>query len=238
MKNGFPGFSEEAFTFLRSLEKNNHRDWFQAHKHDYERLVRQPMVDLVHAVNGELAKFAPDYIHEPERAIYRIHRDTRFSADKTPYKTHIAAVFPKRGHQKHSCAGFYFSVSPKELEVAGGVYLPPPENLLAIRRHIAAHYGELRRILNSQRLAALMGKLQGEQLTRAPKGFPPDHPACDLIRYKQWLFYVLLEPQIALTRQLLPEILNRFRAMSPFVEFLNRPLEREKAVLTPERFLS
>lgn len=237
MKNGFPGFPEEAFSFFRSLEKNNHRDWFQVHKEAFERFVHRPMVALVHAVNQELAKFAPDYIHEPERAIYRIYRDTRFSPDKTPYKTHIAAVFPKRGHQKHSCAGFYFSVSPKELEVAGGVYLPPPENLLAIRRHIAAHSDELQQILNHRRLALLMGELQGERLTRAPKGFPANHPACDLIRYKQWLFYVLLEPRIALTSRLLPEILDRFRAMLPFAEFLNRPLERKKVIVPPEELL-
>ena len=107
----FPGFSPEALKFLRGLERNNRREWFQPRKETFETLVKAPMTQLVEAVNAELLRFAPDHITDPKKSVYRIYRDTRFSADKTPYKTHIAAIFPPRGLEKHASAGFYFHVS-------------------------------------------------------------------------------------------------------------------------------
>jgi uncharacterized protein (TIGR02453 family) len=226
MRSGYAGFPVEAMTFFRDLEKNNNREWFQARKPVYEANVRAPMEELVTAINQEMVRFAPDYMVEPRKAIYRIYRDTRFSADKTPYKTHIAAVFPRRGLEKHAGAGLYFSVSAKEIEVAGGVYMPGAEQLLAIRSHLSQHHEEFRRIIRAKTLRSLMGELQGNQLSRVPKGYRPDHPAADMVRYKQWLLYVLLEPELATTARLLAEIVKRFRAMIPFVEYLNAPLRR------------
>lgn len=232
MKAGFPGFPSEAVTFFRSLKRNNKREWFQARKHIFDEKVKAPMVELVTALNAEMTKFAPEYVTDPQKAIYRIYRDTRFSHDKTPYKTHIAAVFNRRGLEKHAAAGLYFSVSPEEIEVAGGVYMPGREQLLAIRNYLAENYEEFRRIIRRQSLRALMGELWGNQLSRAPKGFPADHPAADVLRYKQWLVYVLLDSGIATTPKLLPEVAKRFRVMVPFVEFLNSAvsqLRREPA---------
>ena len=238
MKSGFPGFSPEAMAFFRGLKKNNRREWFQARKETFEDKVKSPMVELVGALNRELARFAPGYATDPQKAIYRIYRDTRFSHDKAPYKTHIAAVFTRRGLEKHASAGLYFSVSPDEIEVAGGVYMPGPDQLLAIRNLLAASHAEFRRILQRKTLRTLMGDLWGEQLTRVPKGFSADHPAQDLLRRKQWLVYVLLDPSLATSPSLLREISRRFRAMAPFVEFLNRPLlQREKKPDSREFFL-
>ena len=221
---GFSGFPVEGMRFLRGLERNNTREWFQPRKEIFETQVKAPMVALVEAVNRGLAKFAPDYITEPAQAIYRIYRDTRFSADKTPYKTHIAASFWKRGLEKHAGGGLYFSVSHKEIEVAGGVYMPGPEQLLAIRGHIAGRAVEFRKITAKTRLVRLMETLKGDELSRVPKGFAADHPAADLIRKKQWLYYVLLDPAMATTPRILPDVLDRFRVMLPFLEFLNAPL--------------
>src|ERR1700688_4637899 len=111
----FPGFPPEALTFLRNLKRNNRREWFQPRKEIFETRVKAPMVELVEAVNAALLEFAPDHIADPSKAIYRIYRDTRFSADKTPYKTHIGAIFPRRGLGKHSSAGFYVHLSPKSV---------------------------------------------------------------------------------------------------------------------------
>jgi uncharacterized protein (TIGR02453 family) len=223
--------------FFRSLTRNNRREWFQPRKHIYEQHVRAPMIELVSALTAEMIRFAPDYIIEPPKAIYRIYRDTRFSKDKTPYKTHIAAVFPRRGLEKHSGAGLYFSISPREIEVAGGVYMPEPEALLAIRTHLSESHEEFRRIIGDRRLRAVMGELQGEQLSRVPKGFAFDHPAADLVRYRQWLVYVMLDAGLATTPKLLPEIRKRFQAMIPFVEFLNRPMVRRKKPVSTHSFL-
>jgi uncharacterized protein (TIGR02453 family) len=228
MKSGFAGFPAEGIAFLRGLKKNNNREWFQARKQVFEEKVKAPMYELVEALNAAMMKFAPEYATDPPKAVYRIYRDTRFSRDKTPYKTQIAAVFNRRGLDKHGSAGLYFSVSPGEIEVAGGVYMPGPEQLLAIRNHLSEHHEEFRRILRAKSVRGIMGELWGEQLSRVPKGFPADHPAADLLRYKQWLLYVLLDPQLAATGKLLPEVARRFRTMTPFVEFLNEPLKARK----------
>jgi uncharacterized protein (TIGR02453 family) len=224
----FPGFPPETARFFRGLKRNNTREWFQARKAVYEEKVRAPMCALVEALNARMMRFAPEYVAEPAKAIYRIYRDTRFSADKTPYKTHIAAVFTRRGLEKHAGAGFYFSVSHEEVEVAGGVYMPGPEQLLAIRRQLLERHEDFRRLVNARPLKSAMGDLQGDRLSRVPTGFPADHAAADLVRYKQWLLYVVLDAELAATSALFDEILKRFRAMAPVVEFLNAPLKRPR----------
>jgi uncharacterized protein (TIGR02453 family) len=224
----FPGFSEKALKFFRGLERNNRREWFQPRKEIFETELRAPMLQLVEAMNLGLARFAPDHVTDANKAVYRIYRDTRFSPDKTPYKTHIAASFWHRKHEKHACAGYYFSVSHKEIEVAGGVYMPGPEQLLAIRQHLAEHYAEFRKLASNRKLVALMEPLKGESLSRIPKGFPADHPAADLIRMKQWLYYTSVDPAVATRPELYGEVTERFRLMQPVVDFLNRPLARRK----------
>lgn len=224
MRSGFQGFSREASEFFRGLEKNNRREWFQPRKELFETHLRAPMLDLVTVVNAELARFAPDYIVDPPKSLYRIYRDTRFSSDKTPYKTHIAAMFWRRGLNKKTGAGLYFSVSHKEVEIAGGVYMPGPEQLGAIRNRLAERYEEFRKLTGSKKLRNLMGELRGDQLSRVPKGFPSDHPAADLLRGKQWYYYVLLDPGAAASPAIVKEIATRFRAMAPLVDFLNAPL--------------
>jgi uncharacterized protein (TIGR02453 family) len=237
MRSGFPGFPAEAMKFFRTLKKNNRREWFQPRKHIYEEQVKAPMLELVAAVNAEMRKFAPAYVREPERAVYRIYRDTRFSRDKTPYKTYIAAVFTRRGFEKHAGAGYYFSVSPEEIEVAGGVYMPGAEELRAIRLHLLENHEEFVHILRAPRLRALMGELKGEQLSRVPKGFPALHPATCLVRYRQWLLWAMLDPALATTPKLFGEIVARFRAMAPFMDFLNAPLEQVRRKTAPRAFL-
>jgi uncharacterized protein (TIGR02453 family) len=194
------------------------------------------MVALVEMVNSELAKFAPDYIVEPAKAIYRIYRDTRFSNDKTPYKTHIAASFWRHGMAKHAGAGFYFSVAPDEIEIAGGVYMPGPEELPALRTHVAENADRFRRLIKARGLVRLMGELKGDSLSRVPKGFAPDHPAADLVRMKQWLYYITdLEPALAKTRKIATEVVDRFRAMEPVISFLDEPLKSRKRDVLSER---
>src|SRR3954469_4320290 len=131
-RSGFKGFPVEGIEFFAKLMRNNRREWFQPHKEIFEAQLKQPMRELVEALNGELRKFAPEYVTDPEKAIYRIYRDTRFSKDKTPYKNHIAASFRRATDWPHAGAGFFFAVSHKEVAVGGGVYMPPPETLQAI----------------------------------------------------------------------------------------------------------
>ncbi len=234
MAVGFPGFPPETLKFLRQLKRNNNREWFLAHKQLYEEKVKGPMVDLVIALGGAMQSFGPEMIVDPKRVIYRIYRDIRFSADKSPYKTHIAAIFVPRGIPKNSAAVLYFHLSPEEIIIAGGVYMPGSAELRAIRQHIAGHWEDLRAILKNHTFRSMFGGLWGEQLSRPPRGFMPDHPAIDLLRYKQYLVSVTEAPEYAESRELFPRLLNCFTAMMPFVRFLNTPL-RTREIQGPIR---
>jgi uncharacterized protein (TIGR02453 family) len=234
VRSAFPGFPKEGIQFFRSLMRNNRREWFQPRKQIFEDKLKQPMRELVMELNREMARFAPEYVTDPEKAIYRIYRDTRFSKDKTPYKDHIAASFHRRSAVAHGDAGFYFSVSHKEVAVGGGVYMPSPETLQAIRQHLAAHHAEFRKLIRGKAVRELFGEMQGSQLTRVPKGFAADGPAADLVRYKQFLFFVELAPELAATEALYGEIVRRFRAIAPFLRFLNAPLKEQRKPMLPE----
>jgi len=227
MKSAFPGFSPDALTFLRCLKRNNRRDWFQPRKEQYESLIKAPMLELIGCLNAEFARFAPDYVTAPEKSVYRIYRDTRFSPDKTPYKTHISAIFPRSSAVKREGAVFYFHFTEKELLAFGGVYAPERDELLAYRGLLSEKYREFEAILRNPALKRALGGLEGEQLSRMPKGFPPDHPAEDLLRRRQWYLESTLDIKLLATPRLLPALARSFALMTPFVEFLNRPFARK-----------
>jgi uncharacterized protein (TIGR02453 family) len=226
-KSLFPGFSPEALTFLRGLERNNKREWFQARKHIYEQHIRTPLEQLVNVINGEFAEFAPRYVTPVRKAIFRIYRDTRFSKDKRPYKTHVAATFYLQNLCKAAGPCFYFHFTPKELLIFAGVWMPEREELLAIRNLLAGRHQDFRELLKGRALRTAMGELQGEQLSRVPKGFDKDHPAEDLLRRKQWFLESTLSGDVITTPLMLPEIISRFRAASPMIEFLNQPFVQQ-----------
>jgi len=184
------------------------------------------MIQLVEALAEELALFAPEMVANPKVSLYRIYRDTRFSKDKTPYKTHTAASFPLRGVERHQGAGFYFHISPTEFLIGGGLYSPLPEDLAAVRQHIAAKSGELDAVLRARGFRRLFKELSGEQLQRVPRGFPADHPAAGHLRRKQFLAMRVMPSELATTSKFGGVILESFRALHPLIRFLNEPILR------------
>ena len=220
-KGRFPGFSATGIKFLRDLKKNNDREWFTPRKPMFDEHVRLPMIELVRAVHAHMVRFAPGYIGDPARSLFRIYRDTRFSKDKTPYKTHVAAMFPRSGLGKNSCAGFYFHVSPDGCVIAGGMYMPGPEELAAVRAAIAADPQGWAKLVENKALIRSAGPLLGEKLSRPPKGVPADHPVAEYLRMKQWYFDVSLPPEAACVPSFRKEIVRRFEAMAPVVHWLN-----------------
>ena len=217
-------FTPEALAFLRALKRHNDRDWFKPRKEKYEALLRAPMIALVERLAADFRSFAPDLVASPKTSLYRIYRDTRFSENKTPYKTHIAAVFPPRRLPKHQGAGLYFHVSPTEVWVGGGMYAPDSAQLQAVREHIAANLKRLRAIVESPAFRRTVGPLEGERLQRVPRGFAKDHPAADFLRYRQFLAGHELPPAMATSPRLYDTVLNIFRQVAPFTRFLNEPL--------------
>jgi uncharacterized protein (TIGR02453 family) len=158
---------------------------------------------------------------DPQKAIYRIYRDTRFSADKTPYKTQVSAFFVPRGMQKASAAGLYFHVDASEVLIAGGLYMPGPPELRAVRARLADHWRELAAVVERRQFKEMFGGLQGEKLSRAPQGYAPDHPAIEYLRYKQYLAWLTEPAKLAESPKLFPRLLTAFAAMMPLVRFLN-----------------
>jgi uncharacterized protein (TIGR02453 family) len=219
LRSPFPGFPPEALQFFRGLARNNKREWFLPRKPLFEERVKEPMRQLVDALNLALHDFAPEYETDPHEAIFRIYRDVRFSKDKKPYKEHIAATFRRRGIAHHQ-GGYYVAISHKAVAVGGGVYMPDPPQLLAIRQRIAERHEEFRRILAARPVRKLLGDLEGSQLSRVPRGFPGDHPAADLLRFKYYILCKELSPSLATSPALYKQIVERFRVMIPFMRFL------------------
>jgi uncharacterized protein (TIGR02453 family) len=217
-------FTPRTLAFLRALKRNNDREWFREHKAAYERDVRGPMLEVLDRLAGDFGRFAPELVSEPRVSLYRIYRDTRFSADKSPLKTHAAAHFPSRALPKGRSAGLYFHLSPTEVWIGGGLYMPSAADLRLIREHIAAHHGRLRRAVTSTPFVEAVGTLDGEQLTRVPRGYPRDHKAADYLRFKQFLAGREYPAAFATSPRFYPELLRVYRAILPMVRFLNEAL--------------
>jgi uncharacterized protein (TIGR02453 family) len=218
-------FTEAGLKFLKDLAKHNDRDWFQPRKEIYETELKAPMQALIGEINDALLDFAPEYIRPPQKAALRIYRDIRFSANKAPYKTYVAAWWSRDGMEKTSGAGFYLSIGPAGVVIAAGVYMPDRLQLLAIRRHLVEHHAEFRAALESRSMRNAFSEFEGAKLSRPPKGFadaPPE--AMDLILCKQWGVSTTLPAEEAMTPGLKKLIVGRFKTATPTVRMLNAPL--------------
>jgi uncharacterized protein (TIGR02453 family) len=229
--HSFEGFPAAGLNFLRELRRHNSREWFVERKQIYEEQVRLPMLQLVADLTSEMWEYAPEHTVEPTRAVYRINRDTRFSDDKSPYKTHIAAIFPHRRLSKNSGASFYFNVAPDQIEVAAGVYAPESTELRRIRQRLLTEHERLSEILKAVEGSQPSVRLQGEKLKRVPRGFPADHAAAELLRHKAFYFDVQLSPDSAGSRRLFVDLSTHFRLFAPLVSFLDECLIPQPDVL-------
>jgi uncharacterized protein (TIGR02453 family) len=219
-----PYFREAGLKFLRSLKRNNRREWFDARKPEFDRELKQPMLALIEIVNRAMESFAPAHVRPPQKCMMRIYRDIRFSSDKRPYKSHISAWWAREGLEKTSGGGYYMHISPEEVHIAAGVYMPEREQLFAIREYLLVHHAEVRRLLRSSKLRGAMDSFTCVPLTRAPKGFPKEHPAMDLLLCRQWGVGANLAPKVALEPDFATDVIRRFRLAAPLVDALNAPL--------------
>ncbi|MDJ0350195.1 DUF2461 domain-containing protein [Cryobacterium sp. PH29-G1] len=219
-----PHFSAQTFDFLDELEHRNEREWFEAHKPTYEVELKQCMLTVIDALNDAMGDFAGDHVRPSKKAMLRIYRDVRFSKDKTPYKTHLAASWPRHGLEKTGGAGYFLQVGVHGVMVAGGAYAPQAPQLRAIRDYILDHHVELRALLAAPALRTLAEPLEGNKLSRPPRGFPIDHPAADLLLNRSWALLAMLPGDVALEENFIDLVVERFRALQPLIDFLNIPL--------------
>ena len=222
-------FTPRTLSFLRSLKRNNDRDWFRQRRDDYERHVREPMVAAIDKLGRDLKQFAPELETDPGKCLYRIYRDTRFSADKTPLKTHAAASFRRRGLRRGEGAGLYFEIAPGWVWIGGGFYAPETAHLVRIRERIARTHPELHRLAHAPAFRRAVGALDGERLTRVPRGFDRNHPAAEYLKYRSFLAGREFPADLAISPAFYPTLLRTFRAVMPIVRFLNASLDTESS---------
>jgi uncharacterized protein (TIGR02453 family) len=219
-----PRFSEESLKFLRGLKRNNRRDWFDPRKPLFESTLKAPLLRVIEGVTADMMDFSPEHVRPAPKIMMRIYRDTRFSNDKTPYKTRVAGWWSRHGLEKTSGGGYYMHFAADELVIAAGVYMPERDQLMAIRNFLLTHHVELRKLLQDKKLLRLFTLDNGQALTRPPKGFPADHPAIDLLKYRQWAVFAKLPVEEALSPKLVKTVADHFRAAEPLVRLLNEPL--------------
>jgi uncharacterized protein (TIGR02453 family) len=228
----FGGFGGEALRFLRRLRRNNQREWFERHRAVYETEVRDPMRALVEEMDVRLARFAPELTGDPRHSVFRIHRDVRFSADKSPYKTNAACQFyhhdAGRGagqDAQGAGAGLYFQIADGECFVAGGMWMPARPALDRIREAVADSPEVLDRIVQAPAFRRRFPALDREaMLTRLPRGYAEGHAAERWLRYKSFTATRMLTEREVLSPRL-PAMLERdFAALLPLVRWLNQAI--------------
>jgi uncharacterized protein (TIGR02453 family) len=216
-----PVIYKSGFNFLQKLKKNNHRDWFNAHKTVYQQeleLVEQ----FAEALLRELNRHDEIETLSGKKSLHRIYRDIRFSSDKTPYKSNWSGNFKRA--TKFRRGGYYFHLEPGNSYIAGGFWGPNAQDLKRVRDDIAFDATTLRKILKSKTFMATFGALHGEQLKTAPKGFEAGHEAIDLLRYKQFLLIRRFSDKEVLSDSFLKEANQTFKNMRPFLDYMSEVL--------------
>ena len=225
----FAGFEPDAIRFLLELRANNERAWFQPRKAEYERLLKDPLEALCEAL-GERFRARGIPLRADARSPFRIYRDVRFSKDKSPYKTHVAADFPwvgdggppnsaSRTESVHG-AGGYFHFEPDEGYVGGGMWHPDRPRLEAWRALVVKRPRDVHRVIDAPTFVSAFGEVGGERLKRVPPGFAADHPEAELLKLKDVTFGRSLSDDEILSPALPDTLADAFEAAVPMLRLL------------------
>ena len=216
--------AKETVDFLKKLEKNNNREWFAANKKLFEN-ANNNIIALTDNLIGRIAKFDPEVAGlDPKSCIFRIYRDIRFSKDKSPYKTNLGA-FVSPGGRKTMSPGYYFHVQPGMFFAAAGKHLPDAAELLKIRSAIAVNPKEFFKIVESKKFVQRFGGLDGERLTKPPKGFSADHEAIEYLKMKSFTVSEEFSPKDVVSTDYPKRLAESFEAAYPLVVYLRNALK-------------
>lgn len=220
---------KETFQFLKNLKKNNNREWFNENRELYNS-IRKEFEDFISIVIQEIAVFDPGSYTTAKEAVYRIHNDLRFSKDKPPYKTNFGAYITGGG-RRGITAGYYLHIEPGESFLAGGIYMPSPDILKAVRTEILENYDEFLSIVNDPLFIKNFGRsFWGDKLKSAPKGFPADFIGIDYLKYKHYTIAKDITDTGVTGKAYLKDTLSTFRSMVPFNSFINRAINETHSV--------
>ena len=215
-----------TFRFLTTLKNNNNKAWFDAHRNLYEN-AKEDFSSTVDAIIKAIAKFdEPIGVLKSKDCTFRINRDVRFSANKTPYKNNLAAAFSKGG-KKATIAGYYFHCEPGKSFVAGGFYNPMPDQLAKLRQEIDYNFDEWLKIINNKKFKSQFVKgVEGSgSLVRPPKGYDENNPAISFLKMKGFLVEKEFSDAELQDKNAVKKIAQSFEAMKPIIDFLNRAVE-------------
>jgi uncharacterized protein (TIGR02453 family) len=209
------------FNFLDKLKKNNNREWFNDHKDQYVEIHEQ-VISFADSLLSEMKTHDEIATISGKKSLFRIYRDVRFSKDKAPYKNHFSGSLQRAS--KWLRGGYYFHLEPDNVIIAAGFFSPSKEDLLRIREEIAADDQPMRQILNDSSFKKTFGDLEGEQLKTAPKGFDKEHPAIDLIRFKQFYFTHKYSSKEVQDSNFSKRISDDFQIMRPYLDYMTEVL--------------
>lgn len=208
---------KSTLDFLKNLEKNNNRDWFENHKHQYLD-AKVNVENFIQKVEDGLNQADVIEMHK----LYRIYRDVRFSKDKTPYKTYMSGFFRREGADRRG--GYFFSIQPGESVVGGGFYGPNKDDLKRIRKEFEADGDGIRKIITAPIFVKTFGELKGSGVKTAPQGFSKDHPNIDLIRKKQFYAMKSFSDNEVLAPDFVDKVLDAYQAVRPFFDYMSEVL--------------
>lgn len=216
---------KSTLDFLKKLKKNNNRDWFNANRKLYED-ARYDFEVFVFDLLQKLAEFDDSVAGlDPKDCLFRIYRDVRFAKDKKPYKQNFAAAIQLNGRKSRK-VGYYMHVEPGASMLGGGIYMPMPDNLLAVRKLIAVNYKEYEKIINTKDFKKVFGEVWGgdDRLKTVPKGFEKDHPAAEHLKNKSFIAFKMMSDADVMAKNLMSSSVKIFKIMKPFNDFINRAL--------------
>ena len=217
----FAGFGPGFFDFFRELKENNDRTWFEANKPRYEGEVKAVLMDFTEAIAEPLAHVSPHFIADPKKSLFRIHRDVRFSKDKSPYKTNGALHFRHSAGKDAHAPGFYLHLEPDQVFFGGGIWKPPAEPLRAIREAIVEAPDAWIAATSGKAFETIFGPLgHGDPLTRAPKGFDPNHPQIEDLKKRSFFAMANGDEDVAGQGDFVDRVAESYRAAAPMMAFL------------------
>ena len=219
----FTGFPKDFFGFFNELKKNNNRDWFAANKSRYHESVVKPMGEFINGIAPQLESISPFYKADPRAhggSMFRIYRDTRFSRDKTPYKTHAACHFRHEAGRDAHAPGFYVHIETDRISIGGGIWRPPTKVLGLIREFIADNPSAWEKLTQSSEIKD-MGGVQGDSLVRPPRGYPADARHIEDLKRKSFYLMTAVDVKLALSSELVTESARIFGTAGVLNHFIS-----------------
>ena len=220
-------FTKDFLDFFRELSRNNHRDWFQANKKRYETSVKKPFATFIQVMIDRMQADDPNVILTPKDAIFRINRDIRFSKDKTPYKTHMAAIISAGGKKNKTVPGIYLQFGAEETRLYSGAHMLEKDQLQRVREAIAAHPEKFSKLVNDKAFNKKFGEIHGEENKRLPKEFEEAAARQPLLFKKSFYYFHQFEPEVILKDDLADIIMDYWMTAKPLGAFFTRAISGE-----------